>query len=1245
MQQDAAQAERFWRRELLGFRTPTRLQVLGTQPDRTALAEEGEWGDLEVCCTVDLTTALTTVARKHQVTLNTLIQGAWALLLSRYAGADDVVFGITVSGRPAELPDADRIVGMFINNVPVRIRLQPELPLGAWLRDLHSRQIEARAYDYTPLTQIREWSDLAPGVALFDTLLVFENYPRDASGMTGDGNLGVSDVRSHIRTAYPLSLAVLPGPALGFLLTYDRRYFDPEALAHLESHLQTILRGMTATSEPALSAIRLLTREEEQQANDRPVLLRDHWGQPPPIGVPGEIVRAADDANPEHQQTGEFAVILADGTVRSLGRREEQALVQGYRVAPTLVEAELATYPNVHECAVLARPDAAGVPTLVAYVVATTEDEPADRPMYSAAATVATLAHWQRYFDDVVYKDIAERRDPFLDPYFNPIGWMSSASGLPLSTSEVREMVEATAARVLALRPNRVLEIGCGTGLLLFMLAKHCSEYCATDFSAGAVDYVRRQFATADMPQVRLLCQPADDFAGIERGSFDVVIIHSVVQHFPSMDYLLRVIEGALLMVAPGGSVYIDDVINLPLREAFHASVEIQRSAPSASIDQLAARVRARTAHDRELAVDPAFFRTLPELFPQIGDVKVQLKRGRQANEFTAFRYDVALRVGVPTMLEAAPADDRQEARFSVGALRRRLVEAAPLMLTVRGVPNGRVLRDVKVVEALRAPSRSATVADLRFALRQYEEVGVGPEEIWDLSKDLPYTFELTWLDGDAPEAYSIVVRHVTIDPRAAAPALRSSAVRRAARANYANEPWRVIARDQLIADARQFLLSRLPPYMAPRAFVALDNLPRRPDGSLSETELPLPESPLTGSGRLYVPPRNDLERKLVAMWEQVLGIQPVGVTDDFFALGGHSLLAVSLLAHLERELGQRLPLTVLFQGGTVRQVARALQEGGADRQSSCVAPIQPEGKRAPYFIVDVWGHEVDGTLLYTRHFVARFGPDQPLYGLQWRGRADDEAGRPTVPEAAAVFIEAMRSVQPNGPYYVGGHSLGGIIAFEIACQLQRQGERVFVAQLDSPCPPFPDSDRPPPAVSRWRTLLRHVEALRRLPVRERAAYVDALTHLPRAVIGRHWRTLRALGPGGQVAYVQAKKNVLWHKLRHGGAVDRTAVELAAEITRRRDRYRLVELAGYVPGTFNGRLACFWSSGFLPLEGEHYRLAWREHASDGIDVHMVPGDHVSIIVEPNIYALADALAAWLTAVQEETGVTAVPVSS
>jgi amino acid adenylation domain-containing protein/non-ribosomal peptide synthase protein (TIGR01720 family) len=260
--QDDTQAEAFWRRSLQGFSVPTPLPLA-----RRPAAGEAHLppGEKEVSLSAEKTAGLQAFARRHQLTLNTLVQATWGLVLGRYAGETDVLFGTTVSGRPPTLPGVESMVGLFINALPVRVKLEPHRPVLEWLTQLQTWQAEMRQYEHSPLVKVQGWSEVPRGTNLFDTFLVYENYPVDTSVYERGSSLEVRDIRFIERINYPLAAMVIPEKELLLRLGYDASRFTPESIDQLLVHWRAALEALLARPEQKLGELSLLSGEERQR--------------------------------------------------------------------------------------------------------------------------------------------------------------------------------------------------------------------------------------------------------------------------------------------------------------------------------------------------------------------------------------------------------------------------------------------------------------------------------------------------------------------------------------------------------------------------------------------------------------------------------------------------------------------------------------------------------------------------------------------------------------------------------------------------------------------------------------------------------------------------------------------------------------------------------------------------------------------------------------------------------------------
>ncbi|WFE47707.1 non-ribosomal peptide synthetase [Verrucosispora sp. WMMD1129] len=583
---------------------------------------------------------------------------------------------------------------------------------------------------------------------------------------------------------------------------------------------------------------------------------------PFPIGLGDRLYR-----------TGDLVRRRADGGLEFLGRMDHQVKLRGFRIELGEIETLLAQQPAVRQAVVLVREDTPGDQRLVAYVVA---DELPAQP--------DELDQWRSIWDSA-YDEAA----PQVDPTFDISGWNSSYTGEPIPAVQMRDWVDRTAELVLERAPRSVLDVGCGTGLILHAVAPHCRRYWGTDFSTVALDRLRR---SARYPgDVQLHECAADQLDRLPDQLFDVVLLNSVVQYFPDGEYLARVIEGALRRLAPGGAVVIGDVRSLPLLEAFHTSVERHRAEPGDTEDILAARVRRRVAEEEELVIDPRYFLALRDRIPGIADVRVQPKRGGFDNELTRFRYDVVLAAGAAVAAVPCPWQEWT----SMGALRAQL---GGDIVAVRGVPNARVLPNG----------------------------GVDPEDLVRFAEAAGYRAELDWSDHGPDGAYHVVLRRPGAADHPVAAAQPSPADRPLSA--YVNGTAARRAR-KLQPRLRAALAERLPEYMVPSVYVFLDALPLTPNDKVDRRALPAPDRLRASLRTPYEPPRDDLQRALADIWGELLRVDGLSVHDDFFDLGGHSLLATQVISRMRARLGVDVSLRDLFEHPTVATLAGWLTARG----------------------------------------------------------------------------------------------------------------------------------------------------------------------------------------------------------------------------------------------------------------------------------------------------------------------------
>ncbi len=612
-------------------------------------------------------------------------------------------------------------------------------------------------------------------------------------------------------------------------------------------------------------------------------------------------------------QTGDLARYLADGNIEFLGRIDHQVKIRGFRIEIEEIETALRQHPEVRETVVLAREESPGNKRLVAYLVSGKEG--------SSEAQREQLGQWQQVVN-ATYSQLA----PAADPTLNIIGWTNSYTGKPIPQSEMREWAEQTSNRILSYKPNRVLEIGCGSGILLFRIAPHCSYYHGIDISQEALHYIQQQVSVQNWQcEVALSQRAADNFENIEPASLDSVIINSVIQFFPSVDYLVDVLEKAVKTVVPGGFIFLGDLRSLTLLFAFHASIQLHQAPDSLSIQQLQQRIQNNVDREEDLIVDPDFFIALKEHLPQISHVEIQLKGGRYQNELTKFRYDVVLHIGKE---ESSPIEpswlDWQKEQLNLSSVRQLLATSQPEMLGIKNVPNARLLSEIKLLQLLDT-GKYATIEELRCAWQQENGSGVEPEDWWELTAELPYTTYINWSNAKAQDCYEVVFQKDTI----IAPYshdLSSSSVAKPWSA-YVNNPLQSKIASKLELRLRSYLHQRLPDYMVPSAFVILDKMPLTPSGKIDRRALPAPDRSRPELETELVMPQSDAEQLIAEAWQEVLQLDVVGIEDNFFELGGNSLLLTQIYNKLSDKFEAKLSIVMLFQYPTIKTLTQQLSQ------------------------------------------------------------------------------------------------------------------------------------------------------------------------------------------------------------------------------------------------------------------------------------------------------------------------------
>ncbi|HYK42873.1 MAG TPA: alpha/beta fold hydrolase, partial [Thermoanaerobaculia bacterium] len=404
------------------------------------------------------------------------------------------------------------------------------------------------------------------------------------------------------------------------------------------------------------------------------------------------------------------------------------------------------------------------------------------------------------------------------------------------------------------------------------------------------------------------------------------------------------------------------------------------------------------------------------------------------------------------------------------------------------------------------------------------------------------------------------------------------------------------------VADLRAFVTSKLPEYMVPSSFVVLDSLPLNATGKVDWRSLPHP--PLEGRNDAAsggVLPQDTLELVLLRIWEDALGIRSIGVRDDFFEIGGHSILAVRMFADIEKAFGRNLPLATLFQAPTVERLAAKVRESGWEAPWSSLVVIQGGARERPPFLC-VPG--VGGNILGFNDLARQLGADQPVYGLQARGLDGRAEPLTRIEDMAAHYIQEIRTILPDGPFLLGGASFGGSVAFEMARQLEKAGHPVALVALFDAFAPGGGTSAP--------RLARLGRRWKKIGVR--AAY--------------HGRNL-LFGPD-RGNYIRSKSRTLRRRMRSRiwqmiyNSYRGRSKPLPRALQDVREAGYLANRE-YVPAPYPGRVTLFRAGVRSADDSRSEDMGWGRLALGGVEVREVPGDHVNMLLRPQVGLLAEQL--------------------
>jgi len=1131
-QQDNSKVESFWKKELRGFESPTplkdscELRVMNYE-----LFEEVE--NIGITLSKGLTSDLQILAKQNQLTLNTIIQGVWSIILSTYRGEPDVLFGGVISGRTPMLKGIESMVGMFINTLPVRVHVDKEKEIIPWLKELQLNHVERDQYSYSSLVDIMKWSSVPHGTPLFENIIVFENYPLDKSLAEGIAGIKIKNLKAFERTNFPLTILVAPGEGLSIHIAYETAKFDKTFIEQILKNFETLLGNISKDASGKISDLSILTDEGEKKIllewndtkkdfpSDRCV---HEYFEEQAVKTPDSVaVELGDEKlnykklNERANQVANYLVKLGAGPDTIVGIFIERSLemvigLLGILKAGSAYVPLDSSYPLERLSFMIEDSDISILLTKKTHI---------DKLPQTKAKVVLI---------DEEESEISKERIKNPEREISPsnLAYVLYTSGSTGRPKGVLMMHKALSNLLYWQLEGQKFERGLRV-LQFTTLSFDVSfqEIFSTWYSGGTLvmmtDEDRQDLSTI----LKIIKEKK-----IERIYLPFIALQEIAEIFASSNYK-----------------------SLDLKEVYTAGEQLQ--------------------------ITPA----IKNLFKSLNDFVFSNHYGpSEAHVVTSYTLNdkpdswVKLPpIGKPVYNTQMYILDSALKPVPVGVIGDLYIGGVQL---VRGYHNRPELTKEKFIDNpfnwnKEQSEKLYKTGDIARYLSDgnIEYLGRADNQI----KLRGFRIELGEIESVLSEYPGL--RNVAVVAREFSPGDK----RLIAYIVTSNEAG------VQSSEIRKFLKAKLPDYMLPGDYITLKEMPLTPSGKVDQKALPLPETIRENESNNYAEPKDELELQLVKIWEKVLGVKPIGITDNFFELGGHSLLALRLFGYIEKLSGKKLALSILFNYPTIKELSKVIKNKGWTKPWKSLVAVKPGGSRIPFFCVP----PAAGTALHFQDMIKYVNRDQPFYVLESVGLDGKETPHTDLIEMASFYVKEIQSLQPEGPYMIGGRCFGGRVVFEMAQQLTRSGHKVALVAIFDTWPPFiapPPSYVPPKRDPQHflKSILKHIK--------DGDLWTVVKNYSSNKYIKTKWRIKN------KVEYTFSSKRKKLFKqimLQHFYAQDR-----------------------YVAKKYQGKITLIECATFK----KEYREGWKNLAEGGFETYVVPDtNHKTIVKEPKLKDFAEKL--------------------
>lgn len=985
---DLNEDEKYWKEELEGFDKPNSIPIL------TAInSNESGYARQEKKLSETLSNSLRTFSKEKNFSVNTMIQGAWSKLLYHYTGDEDLIFGTTWSCRYADFEGVQSMAGLLINTLPMRIGITKNKTVLQLLKEIRERNIKMRKHLFAPLNEIHKWSKIKAGSSLFESLVVFENYLLD-SLLRNKGKMWEKRKFEYVgQTNYPVTLACYNDKEILLRIEYYKNRFDKDAINRMLDHIETILHNFEKNPIIPVMEVPYLTEREMKQ-------LLVEW----------------NNTKTEYPRDASISELF-----------EEQVKAQPNEPAVSFMGKTL-SYSELNEKAnILAD-------KLVSFGV-----KPEGKVAFCIDRSIELI---------VVIVSILKAGGAYvpLDPEYprERLDYMIADvdASILIIQKKWEERVRSNKVQVVYVEDLYGSESQIGENVVSGVNADNLAYIMYTSGSTGrpkGIEVTHRNV-------VRLVKNT--NFANLSNK--EVFLLYAPVSFDAStLEIWGALLNGGKIAICPPGQLSpkeLGEIIKTNKVTLLWLTAGLFHNIVEHDIECLSSIKQLLSGGD---VLSPS---VVLKVLSEIDDVC--MINGYGPTENTTFtccypmkkgtRIGKTVPIGRPISNTKVYILDKHMKPVPIG-IPGELYTAGDGL--ARGYLNRPELTQQVFLPELFSESKNSMMYKTGDLVRYLPD---GNIEFWgridNQVKLRGYRIELGEIEAVISK-YSDVSQVATI-------VRNDNQGSKTLVAYFTSKDDKINIENEL----RKYLENKLPQYMIPQFFIKLDKFPLTANGKIDRNDLPSPKDVVTGK-KEYKEPSNELERQIVEIWKKIIGVGKISVDDKFNEVGGDSLMAVILFFELERLTGKNMPLSTLLRAPTVRELAvefgnqgknkgketdviNAVRRENVDKQIwSSLVEIKKTGRQRPFFCF----HAAGGNVLNYLQIASHLDVDQPMYGIQSIGLDGRTKPIRRLEEMASYYKNEIKSIQPHGPYLLGGGSMGGMIAFEVAQQLKRDGDKIIL--------------------------------------------------------------------------------------------------------------------------------------------------------------------------------------------------------